>query len=401
MRTDSDGKRRAPVRLGLPGLPERMRSARHLLLLAFIGLALVIGVVLLSEQASGYGASLAPLGKAQPAWLIVALVAEACSFMGYVWTFRAIARFEGGPDFGLPLTSRLIFASLGAGRVFAGGGAAGIGVDFWALRKTGLGRDQAAVRLIAFKVLLFCVFVATAWLCALALLTGASDGGRSRFVLPWFVGVPAFFLALIWLRPERLQARIPRLPGRWLRRIVVDTRDSSAILAGLAMHPRRHGVTLLAGLVYWVGDAACLWASVRAFGVPVPPAALGLAYATGYLVTLLPLPLGGVGSVEAAMTLALVSVGVSLDTALLGVVAYRVFSFWIPTLPGLAAVSTLDRLGRRLERRRASRTPRSRQLVPSREARSDRRAASRHAQGASELDDRSRRSQRYVHLSGG
>ena len=372
MDTDGNGRRRAPVRLGLPGLLEKRRSARHVFLLAFVALALVVGLVLLGEQAFGYGGSLAPLGKAQPAWLVVALVAETCSFMGYVWTLRAVVRFEGGPDLGLPLTSRLVLASIGAGRIFAGGGAAGIGVDFWALRKTGLSRDHAAVRLVAFKVLLFCLFVAATWVCAFVLLTGASDGGRSRFVLPWLVGVPAFFLVLFWLRPEKLRDRVPRLPRRWLTRIVVDTRHSSAILVGLAMRPRRNGMALLAGLVYWVGDAACLWASLRAFGVAVPPAALGLAYATGYVVTLLPLPLGGVGSVEAVMTLALVSVGVSLDTALLGVIAYRAFSFWLPTLPGLASVSTLDRLGRRLERRRITMTARNGRVAPTGEARGDR-----------------------------
>jgi uncharacterized membrane protein YbhN (UPF0104 family) len=377
MSTDGDGKRRAPVRLGLPGLPEKMRSARRLLLVAFLGLALVVGLVLLSERVLGYRGSLAPLGKAQPTWLVVALLAETCSFLGYAWTLRAVFRYEGGPDLGFQLASRLVFASLGAGRVFAGGGAAGIGVDFWALRKTGLGRNQAAVRLVAFKVLLFCLFVAAAWVCAVALFAGASDGGRSRFVLPWLVGVPAFFLVLFWLRPRTLRERVPRLPGLWLRRIVGATRDSSAILAGLALHPRRNGATSLAGLVYWVGDAACLWASLRAFGVAVPPAALGLAYATGYLVTLLPLPLGGVGSVEAAMTLALVSVGVSLDAALLGVVAYRAFSFWLPSLPGLASLSTLDRLGRRLERHRVSTATRSGHVARSLEARGDRHLVSR------------------------
>jgi uncharacterized membrane protein YbhN (UPF0104 family) len=94
-------------------------------------------------------------------------------------------------------------------------------------------------------------------------------------------------------------------------------------------------------VLYWAGDILTLWAGLRAFDVHLEVIALVLGYATGYAVTMLPLPAGGVGGVDAAMTYALTLVGVPLGPALLGVFAYRFFNFWLPFVPGLLAGATL------------------------------------------------------------
>jgi uncharacterized membrane protein YbhN (UPF0104 family) len=54
------------------------------------------------------------------------------------------------------------------------------------------------------------------------------------------------------------------------------------------------------------------------------------------------------------MTFALNAVGVPLEQALLGVVAHRVFAFWLPLVPALVLASGLRRTGRELERAAAS-----------------------------------------------
>jgi glycosyltransferase 2 family protein len=102
-------------------------------------------------------------------------------------------------------------------------------------------------------------------------------------------------------------------------------------------------------LLYWLGDMATLYAGLRAFGVHTSAAQIALAYTTGYVANLLPLPTGGVGGVDAAMTYALHVLGVPLDSALAGVIAYRFFGFWLPTIPAAWAFFTLPSLGRTLE----------------------------------------------------
>jgi hypothetical protein len=61
-----------------------------------------------------------------------------------------------------------------------------------------------------------------------------------------------------------------------------------------------------------------------------------LAYATGYVITALPLPAGGAGATEATLASALHLIGVPFGPAVLAAVLYRVFAFWLPIIPALA-----------------------------------------------------------------
>ena len=46
---------------------------------------------------------------------------------------------------------------------------------------------------------------------------------------------------------------------------------------------------------------------------------------------------------DAATTFTLTAVGVPIEVALLGVVAHRVFAFWLPVIPGLWSATVLVR----------------------------------------------------------
>ena len=67
-----------------------------------------------------------------------------------------------------------------------------------------------------------------------------------------------------------------------------------------------------------------------------------MAYFAGMLGNLLPLP-GGVGGVEGGMIGALIAFGVPGGLAVVSVLSYRAFSFWLPTVPGLLAYLQLRR----------------------------------------------------------
>ena len=56
------------------------------------------------------------------------------------------------------------------------------------------------------------------------------------------------------------------------------------------------------------------------------------------------LPAGGAGVVEIALTFALHWVGAPFVPALLGVVTYRVFNFWLPMVPAVAVLPTVAEL---------------------------------------------------------
>jgi hypothetical protein len=61
-----------------------------------------------------------------------------------------------------------------------------------------------------------------------------------------------------------------------------------------------------------------------------------LAYSGGYVLTRRALPAAGAGLVEVALTLALTGMGMQFSRALLGVLVYRLFNFWLPIIPALA-----------------------------------------------------------------
>ena len=93
-----------------------------------------------------------------------------------------------------------------------------------------------------------------------------------------------------------------------------------------------------------------LYAALRAFGVHPHPLPLVLAYATGFVITALPLPAGGSGGVEAGLTFALNSVGIALAPALLGTLVYRAFTLWLPIAPAVALLPQVRTLDRELPR---------------------------------------------------
>ncbi|MFD7704452.1 YbhN family protein [Streptomyces caelestis] len=81
-----------------------------------------------------------------------------------------------------------------------------------------------------------------------------------------------------------------------------------------------------------------------AFGLSAPPAHMAVAYlAATVAVALVPTP-GGIGSVEAALVVALVAVGGAAAPATAVVLAFRIVTVWLPLLPGALTLGALVRL---------------------------------------------------------
>lgn len=91
-------------------------------------------------------------------------------------------------------------------------------------------------------------------------------------------------------------------------------------------------------------QAAGLAAVGQALGLPVPPAHMAVAYlAATVAVALIPTP-GGIGSVEAALIVALVAAGGPVAVATAVVLAFRIITVWVPLLPGALTLGALVRL---------------------------------------------------------
>jgi len=111
---------------------------------------------------------------------------------------------------------------------------------------------------------------------------------------------------------------------------------------------RTRNPALLGAVAWWAFDIAVLWACFHAFGEPPTIPVLVMAYFTGMLGNLLPLP-GGIGGVEGGMIGALIAFDVPSGLAVVSVLSYRAFAFWLPTIPGLLAYVGLRRTVRNWE----------------------------------------------------
>ena len=88
--------------------------------------------------------------------------------------------------------------------------------------------------------------------------------------------------------------------------------------------------------LFWAFQIAVLWAAFHAFGDAPPLAVLVQAFFVGMLGNLLPIP-GGVGGVEGGMIGAFAAFGVDAGLAVVAVLVFRAFTFWLPLLPGVIA----------------------------------------------------------------
>ncbi|MEU6510933.1 MULTISPECIES: lysylphosphatidylglycerol synthase transmembrane domain-containing protein [unclassified Streptomyces] len=110
------------------------------------------------------------------------------------------------------------------------------------------------------------------------------------------------------------------------------------------MRPARALALWGGSLAFPALQAAGLVAVGQALGLGVPPAHMALAYlAATVAVALVPTP-GGLGSVEAALIVALVAAGGPVAVATAVVLAYRIITVWVPLVPGALTLGALVRL---------------------------------------------------------
>lgn len=328
-------------------------GVRRLVLTVLVGAGVLAALVLLVGKVTSYGRLSESLRGADWRWLGLSGLGLALAYAGYVLGYRAVAGVDGGPRIGYPAAARVVATSLGAFAVTSAGGPA---VEYWSMHRAGATRNDAITRVLALNTLKFFVLALAAAAASLLLLAGAGSEVPLALTLPWLVVLPVAVALALWLSSaRRLRHEAPAPPEcglrgfeRCLRYLVREgLRDAIrgvSYVRHLVARPRAHPAGVAAFPLYWAGQVLALYGGVRAFGGAPGPAAVVLAFAVGYLATVLPLPAGGSGGVEAAMSYALNAVGVALAPALLGVVAYRVVTFWLPLVPVLAVLPSLRRL---------------------------------------------------------
>src|SRR5262249_811696 len=94
---------------------------------------------------------------------------------------------------------------------------------------------------------------------------------------------------------------------------------------------------LVAAVSKWAFDFFALVAAVAATGARVSPVPLLIAYVAAAGLGMIPITPGGLGFVEAGLAVTLVWAGLPAAQATLAVLAYRMVSYWLPLVAGIAA----------------------------------------------------------------
>lgn len=347
--------RDAPAREGMPRVVvTRGRVIASLVFVVGVVAFLYFGL----PKLVGFSASFKRLGEGNAWWLAGAAVLEFCSFCGYVALFRAVFVHRSS-RIGWNASYQITLAGLAATRLFAAAGAGGIALTAWALRRSGMERRLVASRLVAFMALLYGVYMCALVIDGVGLYLGLWPGPApfAITIVPAIFGavvIGAFLsMALLPRDFDRLMAARGAGEGllsRAARRLAtIPSAAATGIRTALALlRAREPG--LLGAVAWWGFDIATLWACFHAFGYTPHKGVIVMAYFVGWIANTLPLP-GGIGGVEGGMIGAFTAFGVGVQAAVVAVLAYRAFSFWLPTLPGAVAYFQLRRTVRSWEAR--------------------------------------------------
>lgn len=317
----------------LTGAPVR----RRLLLLG----AVVVAVVAVITLVPGLASLRTRLEHGDPVWLAVGAVLKVLSGVCYAIAFRSVfcRRMKWS------VSMEIGFSELGANAVLPIGGAGGLALGAWALRRGGMETRRIARRSVAFFFLTSVPNVLGVALLGVGLALHVVSGRAS----PLLTAVPAA-IALLAIVATILAGR---LAARVEERVAARRGSGSRIAASFralaegvqdALELLREADPLLfVGLIgYLVFDVMILWATFHAFGDVPPLAIIWIGYLIGELGGLIPVP-GGIGGVDLGLVGALVLYHVPVGAATAAVLGYRALALVVPIVIGAVAFLRLRR----------------------------------------------------------
>lgn len=337
--------------------PSFFHDPRRLIETGLIVAVLVAAIYVLLPSVAGFDDAIGKLDEGIWYWYVVAIGFNVLAFASYVALFRGVI----GQQVRLRVSEsyQITMAGLAATRLLSAGGAGGIALTYWALRKAGMKRAESAERMIAFLVLLYSFYVLAVIVFGILLRTGVLPGDApvSMTIVPAGIAGGIALVALaVCLIPADLQRRLSHLEseGRMGRSAVrlatVPATLSSGIRAALSYlrSPSQGGLAVVGAMGFWAANIGILWASFMAFGESVPLAVIVQGFFVGMVANLAPAP-GGVGAVDGGLIGAFIIFGLPASTVIAAVLIYRLIAFWMPLPPGLIAFLQLRRTVARWE----------------------------------------------------
>jgi uncharacterized protein (TIRG00374 family) len=342
--------------------PSFFAQPRRIAQTLLVVLILIAAIYILLPKIVGLDDALATLDQGNPWWIALAVVFNIGAFAAYVALFRGVVG-ERVLHLEWRECYQITMAGLAATRLFSAGGAGGIILTYWALRKAGMERRQSACRMVAFLVLLYGVYLAALVVFGILLRVGVLPGenpiGLTIVPAVLAAAVIVIFL-LIALIPQDFERRLGGFTqgyryGRFARRLAsgpATVASGTRTALAYVRNPRGGGLAVAGAIGFWAANIAILWASFKAFGIDVPLGIVVQGFFVGMAANLFPFAPGGVGAVDAGLIGAFVLFGLPGADTFAAVLIYRLIAFWLPIPPGIVAFLQLRKTVARWERAR-------------------------------------------------
>ncbi|HEX2126864.1 MAG TPA: lysylphosphatidylglycerol synthase transmembrane domain-containing protein [Thermoleophilaceae bacterium] len=362
-----EDEERAEEELEVGRLQALLQDRRRLLLGALAIVLVVVAIYILFPTIVGTEEAVEKLGDAVWYWLVVAVALNVAAFAAYVALFRGVlsgtVEDEVHRRLDMHASYQITMAGLAATRIFSAGGAGGIVLTYWALRKAGMPRRRAACRMVAFLVLTYFIYLAALIIFGILLRTGVLPGSAplAGTIVPAALAAIVIGVFLLIARiPRDIERRIQRFGQgyrhtRYLTRLAKGPATiATGVRTAIAFirRPSRGALGVAGAVGFWGANIGVLWASFEAFGGDVPFAVLVQGFFVGMAANLIPSPAGGVGSVDAGMIGAFLLFDIPTSIVFPAVLTYRVIAFWLPIPPGIVAFLQLRRTVARWDRER-------------------------------------------------
>jgi putative heme transporter len=326
--------------------PSFFASPKRIIQTVVAVVLLTVAIYVLFPKIVGLEDALGRIEEGDPIWIAVGVAFCIAAFGAYVALFRGVVgekviHLEWNESY------QITMAGLAATRLFSAGGAGGIILTYWALRKAGMERRQSICRMVAFLILLYSIYMLALVIFGILLRTGVLSGEAplSGTIIPAaLAGAVIVIVLLMALLPDDFERRIERHTSGRFGAIAKRLATAPATLAqgtrtaiAFLRHPSSGAIAVGGAIGFWAANIGILWASFHAFDVSVPLGVVVQGFFLGMVANLFPFAPAGVGAVDAGMIGAFVLFGLPDDAVFPAVLTYRVIAFWLPIPPGIVA----------------------------------------------------------------
>jgi len=316
-----------------------------------LALIFLLGVVFIGVRISEFGVILATLRNGDVKFLVFAAILQVfwlCNLaLSYKSIYHALGIFVPFKELVI-ISGAVNFANI----IAPSGGMSGIAILVDHARRKGYSSARSAITntlLVEFEYLGFLVILAAGLIVLVRRNSLTLTEIAASLILLAGAGLLGFLLYLGTKSEAALDRTLTKLT-LWVNKLLkplihreylkVSRAHSFAAetvegLNEIQKNPRNIILPAFFGLTSKILLLSTLATMFLAFHVPISIGTLVASFSIGFLFYLVSPTPAGLGFVEGALTLALISMYIPLDTAVVITVAYRAFTFWLPLFFGM------------------------------------------------------------------